>query len=318
MDAVDVDPVVEVRSECADRAGAGAVLARMLDGVRAPRRAPGADAHWTVAAVVTTSAGARSATAEIRDGRGALVAERTVSDRSSASCLALVRAVGAWAQVVVDDELAREVDEGGRDERPAARAPEERRSAIVLSGEAPAFADEGACASARSRAAREGRAIDVGSTLFLRNGAAATGGMFGVAPYVAVALSDRWIVRPSALYGTSTARVPPDQSNSENVSSLGGRLDVCRRMPGNYIDQRGIELDACMGGDAARVWSSRESAWRGTVGPSAVLRGELGYDLALEVRSLLGVNLNRARFMGGDELSPVALGAEIGASVRFR
>ena len=162
-----------------------------------------------------------------------------------------------------------------------------------------------------------GRTFEVGTLLFLRNGAAATGGMFGVSPFVTVSFAERWVVRPSVMYGTSTSRVPPDQSNSENLFSLGGRLDICRRMPGNYIDHRGIEFDACMGGDAARVWSARESVIRGSVGPSAVLRGEIGHNFGLEIRTMLGVNLSRTA-VAGQELPPFVAAAELGGSVRFR
>lgn len=314
MDAVAVDPAVEMRSECADRAQADAVLARMLEGVRAPRRA--SDAHWRVTAVVTTAGpGTRAVNAVIRDGRGELVAERTLGDRAAVGCSALVRAVGAWAQVVVDDALAREAEDAGREERAAAKAADEARPVAT---QAPVGADEGATPLGGARPPSAERALDIGSTVFLRNGAAANGGMFGVAPFVDVLFASRWVLRGAGMYGTSTSRVPPDQSNSENVSSAGGRLDLCRRMPGNYIDQRGIELDLCMGADGVRVWSSRESVWRGTVGPSAVLRGQMGHDVALELRSLLGMNVHRASFMGGDELPPVALGAELGASVRFQ
>ena len=152
--------------------------------------------------------------------------------------------------------------------------------------------------------------------LFLRNGAAASGGMFGISPFVTVAFAEEWVVRPSLAYGTSTSRVPPDQSNSENFHLFGGRLDVCRRIPGNYIDHRGIELDACVGSDMAEAWSNTKSVFRASAGPSAVLRGELGQNFGLEIRTMVGVNLAR----GGldQELPPFIAAAELGGSVRFQ
>jgi hypothetical protein len=163
-----------------------------------------------------------------------------------------------------------------------------------------------------------GRTYEIGTMLFLRNGAAATGGIFGVAPFATMTFAERWVVRPSVGIGTSTSRVPPDQANNENLRSFGGRLDLCRRMPGNYIDHRGIEFDACAGGDTTYVWSDLKEAVRASIGPSAILRGEIGQNFGLEIRSMLGVNLARdGRGMGAD-LPPFVVALELGASVRFR
>ena len=318
VDAVPIDTVIEQRAECSDRAHSEAVLSAALAAARGPRRSSAKDAHWRLTMSVTAAApGIKSADAEIRDDGGRVVAERSVSDRTTGSCLALVRAVGAWAQIILDDELVREHDEAERREREQAAArPEPRSSSTVTGADRPVDADEGPLGASPPKL-RGGRTFEVGTLVFLRNGAAATGGMFGVSPFVTVSLSETWVLRPSLMYGTSTSRVPPDQSNSENLFLLGGRLDVCRRMPGNYIDHRGIEFDACMGGDAAHVWSARESVVRGTIGPSAVLRGELGHNFGLEIRSMLGVNLNRAA-VGGQDLPPFVAAAEVGGSVRFR
>ncbi len=309
MEAVAVDTVIEVLADCSDRTRAEVLHADLLRGARGPRRSQTADARWQMRTVVSTDeSGARSVYAEIRDDGGRLVADRTVSDRTNGSCVALARAAGAWAQIVLDAELAR---------APETRRPEEP-TASSANGWIPEDADRLADTEERRDPAEGTRTYQVGTMLFLRNGAAATGGMFGVAPFLAIAFSERWVLRPSVMYGTSTSRVPPDASNSENVSSIGGRLDACRRLRGNYLDHRGIELDVCLGGDGARVWSSREAVGRGSVGPSAVLRGELGYGFGLEVRPIFGVNLNRARFMDAGELPPFVVAAELGASVRFR
>ncbi len=140
-----------------------------------------------------------------------------------------------------------------------------------------------------------------------------------ISPFAAIAFVEKWVVRPSLAIGTSTARVPPDQSNSENLSSFGGRLDLCRRNAGNYIDRRGIELDVCAGGDSAYVWSARQSVVRASVGPSATLRGEIGQDFALELRTMFGLNLTRTGERGATaDLAPFVAAAELGASVRFR
>ncbi|MBX3222491.1 MAG: hypothetical protein KF795_18380 [Labilithrix sp.] len=319
MDAVPVDSVIEASAECSDRARAEALLSASLAAARGPRRSREEDARWRLTmSVVAAAPGIKAAEARIVDDRGRLVAERSVSDRTAKSCVALARAVGAWAQIVLDDEIVREREEAAFREREAERPPPESRPIRVTAPVESPSVDGGLDDSGGEPRRAEERTLEVGTMLFLRNGAAASGGVFGVSPFVAVAFADKWVLRPSLMYGTSTSRVSVDESSSANLSSIGGRFDVCRRMPGNYIDHRGIEFDACVGGDAARVWSGGEATARGSLGPSVVLRGELGYDFGLEIRSMFGVNLSRAPFMSEEELPPFVAAAELGASVRFR
>jgi hypothetical protein len=319
MDAVAMDVVIEAASDCADRERAEALLTASLSAARGPRRQStnlDGDQHWQLVMRVTAAApGIKAADAAIHDDQGKLVAERRVTDRSAKSCVGLARAVSAWTQIVLDAELVRAHEEDERRAREASLpAPESRPiklSKPLPEGERPdqVQVQEGGAPPSLGR-------FEIGSTLFLRNGAAASGGLFGIAPFVTITVAETWVLRPSVMYGTSTSRVPADQVGGTNFSSLGGRFDVCRRMPGNYIDRRGIEFDACLGGDVASVWSSEGSIVRGSVGPSAVLRGELAHDIGLEIRPLLGVALNRTRFLGG-ELPPFVAGIEFGVSARF-
>ena len=314
VDALPVDAVIESSSDCSDRARADAALASALSAARGPRVGPaGTDRSWRlVMSVRSTAPGTRSAEAQIADDTGRVDAERTVNDRTSGSCLALARAVGAWAQIVLDEELARTpANPEARAERAeTVSAPRPRAETSIAR---PPDADAPALSLRPTGAVRS---VEAGTMLFLRNGVAATGGIFGASPFVAVGFGESWVVRPAILVGTSTSRVPPDASRSANVTAVGGRLDVCRRWPGNYIDRRGIELDACAGGDVVYVASALESAVRGSLGPSAIIRGELGANLALEIRGLVGANLARSG-LGPDAPFFVAA-AELGGSVRFR
>lgn len=317
-----IDVVLEASSSCSDPSRAEKLLSSALATVRGPRRSEGAENHWQLTVQIASVApGIKAADAAILDEQGTIVAERSISERTAESCVGLARAVGAWAQIVIDDALVREHDavdrRAGDPSFPPAEVPSTDTIPIELrparaAAPGPEFED-----SERPPAAKSD-GFEVGSMLFLRNGAAATGGIFGVTSFLTVSIASQWIVRPAVMYGTSTSRAPPDPSNSANVSLLGGRIDVCRRIPGNYIDHRGIEVDVCIGGDAASVWSVHQSVARGSIGPSAVVRGELSHGIGIEIRPLLGVNVNRARFAGGSELPPFVAGAEVGASVRFR
>jgi hypothetical protein len=311
VDAAVVEVVIQVDADCLDRARAEADLAAALAGARGPRRSAEAASRWRLDVKVAAAApGVTSAEASIRDDTGRVVAERTVNGRTTKSCVALARAVGAWAQIVLDDELA------GAHESYRAEGPPGAGPPWVMPAGPPASDGKSPTPRPAPEGPSRGAPFEVGTTLFLRNGVASTGGIFGASPFVTIGVSRAFVVRPSLLVGTSTSRVPPDSSRSANLTALGGRLDFCRRMPGNYIDRRGIELDACAGADVAYVASDLRSAVRASVGPSAILRGELGANFGLEIRGMLGANLARAG-LGADAPFFVAA-AELGGSVRFR
>jgi hypothetical protein len=316
VDVVPVAVVIQADASCADRERAETALENALAAARAPRRSSKADGRWRLRVNVAPSAtGIETATASMTDDRGEVVAERTVSDRTSGKCTALAAAVGAWAELVLDDELTR-APSPPRTEAPREPAMWPVRP-VETTRERPPEADDGLAAPSDARAGAE-RGVDVGALLFLRNGAASTGGMFGIAPFVTVPLSERWLLRPSLMYATSTSRVPPDQSRSANLSWIGGRLDFCGRIPGNYINRRGIEFDMCAGGDVVHIWSDLGSVTRGSLGPAAALRGELGHDIALELRTMAGVALNRNPITNEGDAPPFVTSFELGVSMRFQ
>lgn len=289
VDAVAVEAVLSV---CTDQDRAREALrAALVD----------ADPRFSIDVVVENVApGTKAVTAHIKDDAGIVVSTRTLRDRTTGTCLALVSAIGAWAQMVFDDVARREPEVASPSPVPAPV-----RFAVM-----PVNRDE------PEHPRTPVRTYEVGTTLFLRNGLASTGGVFGVSPFVTVGFSDIWIIRPAFVVGTSTSKVPPDASRNANVTVAGGRLDFCRRFPGNYLDHRGIEFDACAGGDLLWAKSEVSSTLRSSVGPSAVLRGELGSNFGLELRGMLGANLARTG-LGPDAPFFVA-SAEVGGSVRFQ
>ena len=114
--AVDVVMEAPASSYCNDADRARAALEEALVAARAPRhtkKGPGApaDPRWSVSLGVSAQATAtsgKSVDAVIVDDTGAVVARRTIADRAARSCLPLAKAVGAWASLVLDAELARE------------------------------------------------------------------------------------------------------------------------------------------------------------------------------------------------------------------
>jgi len=154
--------------------------------------------------------------------------------------------------------------------------------------------------------------------VYLRNGLMRTGGVAGLSPFLTVELTPSWVLRPSLFFGraTESARAT-DAADGVVVSHLGTRTDFCRRVPGNYIERRGVEADLCVGVEAGIVTPSKGTSTTARVGtgPSVNMRGELGGGVALEIRGLLGANLLQ---FDAEQTPLVFASAEIGVSVRFR
>ena len=340
MDAVVVEAVLEARAECSDADRARAALNEALLAARAPAhggsrphgarptRAAPDGAHWTVTMTVARSEGTRapkSVEAVILDDAGVVVAQRTLTDRSARACLPLARAVGAWASLVLDAEMNRAKDDDGQDV-----APKTASFSASLPAQDPTggVGREGTIrdVAAEPVAKDPPRTIELGTMVYLRNGMTSAGGIAGLAPFITVEVSPGWMLRPGLYFGRSTTRVAVStetlgqETQSAMVSHLGARADLCRRIPGNYVERRGIELDLCGGVEGGAVRSDAAglgTAGRFGIGPSANLRGELGAGLALEVRGLLGANLVNAP-MGGEPNAPLVFAAgELGVSMRL-
>ncbi|HSO40713.1 MAG TPA: hypothetical protein VLT33_49645 [Labilithrix sp.] len=330
MDAVVVEAVLEARAGCSDQEQARAALNEALLVARAPthggprqhgaRLATSAPPHWTVTMTVgPPAAGPKSVEAVIVDDAGTIVAQRTLTDRSARACLPLARAVGAWASLVLDAEMNRARDDDGHDAAPAAApgsavAGSARPDATLVVGR------EGSIADSVPTPAVEGprTAVELGTMVYLRNGLMRTGGVAGLSPFVTVELTPSWVLRPALFFGRSTEKIASSTGDDGAVvSHLGARTDFCRRIPGNYIERRGVEADLCAGVEGGIVTPSKGASTSGRVGvgPSVNMRGELGGGVALEIRALLGSNLIQ---YAAEQTPLVFASAEIGMSVRFR
>jgi hypothetical protein len=265
---------------------------------------------------MTVASGGRapkSVDALIVDDVGRVVARRTLTDRSSTqACLPLARAVGAWASLVLDAELAHVED--AKEVEPPVRMP------TVVSASAPTErpVHEGSESGSPTVGASHPHSVELGTMVYLRNGMTTTGGIVGIAPFVTVELSTGWVLRPALFFGRSTSTISTDVAEPTMVSHVGARTDICRRIPGNYIERRGVELDLCAGVEGGIISTDTHSARQpnparlGT-GPSANLRGELGGGLALEVRGLAGVNV----IQYAPQTPLVFASSELGLSMRL-
>ena len=343
VDAVVVETVLEARGECSDGERARAALNDALLAARAPAhggtrphgaraaRGPSSHegAHWTVTMTVATGleagGGPKSVAASIVDDAGTVVAQRTLTDRSARACLPLARAVGAWASLVLDAEMNRATD----DDEPRGSSAAARSSGSSASASSPrpdpslavGLAREGSIrdSAADSPTPTERKAVELGTMVYLRNGLMTTGGIAGLSPFITVELTPSWVLRPALFFGRSTEEIASSSGESASMlSHLGGRTDICRRIPGNYIERRGIEADLCAGLEGGVVTPStgaNRRAGRMGAGPSVNMRGELGAGVALEIRGLVGANILE---FASQQTPLVFASGELGMSVRFR
>jgi hypothetical protein len=257
------------------------------------------------------------ATGEITDRVGAAVAHRTI-ERPGGECAGLARAIGVWASLVLDEEVQRAVESAPVP--PPAREPppppEPGWPEPALPPDRPPPESQLFLAHAKGE-----RDLEVGATSLLM--AATTGGVFaGGAVFAVVEVGAGWFLRPSLEMGRTVTSI----SASGAFATLGAsRFDACKRIPGNYLEQRGMQLDLCAGPELGfvEVDATGPGAPPGTLllaafGPSIDFRGELGSALSVLIRGVAEVSVPETTANGQVSETPYIARAEVGLSWRFR
>jgi hypothetical protein len=300
--------VVEQPAPCADARTAEEVLGRVLLPSVAPR------GKWTVLVRVKREKDALIAEGEITDDVGAPVAHRAIRKETRAKepeCAALVRAVGVWASLVLDEEVTRARQNDSKPDAPppwpapepppATPAPEQ--SLFLKNPEDRRSFEVGAGASYMYGA--------LGDT-----GAAIAGGHI----FVIMEIAGGWLLRPALAGGRSLS-----STGEIGASWFAARFDTCRRMPGNYIERRGIQMDVCGGLEGGTIALDSDTTNRAVplLAPGATLaiRGELASDLSAEVRGLVGVNLIRPKLfetIDGSAVRPLLVYARVELALTWR
>ncbi len=302
--------VVEASASCADSARVEELLRREL----APARTPGP--AWIVTMRVdrpspATRSSAVRAEGEIVDGDGVRIARRVVSgERNRAGdCEGLARAVGVWASLVLDAERSR-ADASSQ----AKMAPP-----IVASTDGPENTPWPAPMAIEPRLPEhdwylhhdDHRTLEFGVGAFLMTGAAG-GPMAGATPYFLIEAGRGVFLRPSLLFGaTLTSFGSSDNASPPSADLAAARFDACARLPGLYMQDHGIQLDMCAGGDVGITLLSAPFSAPSmpvsnaqvlipfvSLGPSVDLRGELGSALAISIRGIAGINATAGTWDG--------------------
>ena len=258
-------------------------------------------------------------TANLDDAQGNAIAHRVIETTASDRCDGVVSALGIWAGLVLDAEVAK------------AKA---HPKVLVASNATTAAANNGNTATASnatSDAARlpeitpdatlpqqHRRTIEIGASAMLSNSpltlydAALVGGDV----FTLVEIVHSFFLRPS-LGGAASLGGGP-------AAYFDARVDACLRVPGNYVEHRGLLLDMCAGTEVAGLYHQTASVGGApapsttdaifAISPTIGLRGDLASDLAVEVRGLANFNVAHT----GDTTQLLSVRAEVGLTWRVR
>ncbi len=311
MDAAEPPKIVfEQPAACTDVAKAE----EALRGALAPSTAPAKG--WTVRVRVTRDHGSLHATGEISDAAGAPVATRAL-DKTGAECAGLGRALGVWASLVLDSEVQRAIEEA-----PVPKPPPEPAEAAWPAPTPPPEKPPPESQLFLAHSAEE-RDVEIGAAAALMTGTG-SGVLAGATLFEVSEVGAGWYLRPSLAAVRSVTELA---TGSEGYATLGaGRFDACKRIPGNYLEQRGLQLDVCAGPEVGFVSVAGSGASSASqtlpllgLGPSIDFRGELGNALSVLVRGVADLNVLPESTADGRVSEAVLLArAEVGLSWRLR
>jgi hypothetical protein len=297
--------VIEEPAACSDQARADEILRRTMLPARAPV------AGWTL----SLRASKDKAEGEITDESGSPVAHRAFA-RANGDCAGLARAVGVWANLVLDEEMKRP--------RPA-KPPVVKAASAEAPPPWPAPAvNEKPSPEQFTLLKHEAdkRSMEAGVATFFMGGLG-TKGFAGVQAFMTVEMSGAVFVRPSLALGRTFSSVIQDVYGTWGAA----RFDTCVRLPGMYRERVGLQLDGCLGADIGFTIFDRESGAQGpatsrtlpffSMGPLLSLRGELSGPLSAELRGVGGLNVIRET-LEGIEPGLFVWRTEIGLSWRLR
>lgn len=305
---MDFEPaiVIEAHDACADSVKADGWVRESMRGSMSPR------GIWTVR---VSSVSPLHVIGVLEDEHNLAVAHRDMYLKSSHECEGTMHAVGVWASLVLDTEVGRSHEREAEALRVASQSTQDTAN---TSNNVPAVTDTKSAVVTEDADGGVPRKhvsrIEIGASSMLASGVGGLSPTYvGASAFVFVEAGFGLFLRPSVTYGHSLGDLSVNWGSS--------RFDLCGRVPGNYIDRRGLQLDVCFGPEAG-IMSLRGSDQQSRIrplfgfGPTISLRGELASDLAVEVRGASAYNI-----VHGEELDPIAplsLRAEVGLSWGLR
>jgi len=283
---------MELPAPCSERNAAADLFVDALKQASAPE--PG----WTIHVGVRRERSMLRAQGELTDTKGTVVASRDFSVRGE-SCAPLARAIGVWASLVLDQRNAEVRAEAPPEPpksnpAPAAKVPPPASAPPAETATGPVWPQpQGAERPYPEQAlflrhTPDARTMELGLSTFLMN-AGDSGALAGGSVFMVAEIPGGIFLRPKLSYGRNFR---PLQNVGDESRALGtARVDACLRMPGFYLERRGLAVDLC-GGLEGGFLSEGETDTRpartlayGAFGPGLGLRGEFANDFVAEVRA---------------------------------
>lgn len=312
--------VVDAHDVCPDLDRAQQALREALGGSVAPQTG------WRLRVFDERRGSHYIVTANLDDAQGTGVAHRELDATVSDRCDGVISAVGVWAALVLDGEVQKAHERAKTAHatrgRPVATGPQDPEDfpdhhpptgANAKPGEATGAGAAAGAVSPDAGASNPARsALEIGASGTLQNSpvlgtdAALVGGDL----FALVEVVRSFFLRPSIAAAVSIGTP---------VSYLETRMDACLRVPGNYVEHRGLLLETCAGVELGALDRDEGQPTHTTdaifsLGPTIGLRGDLASDLSVEVRGLAGFNVVHS----GDAIGLLSVRAELGLTWRIR
>ena len=303
--------VVDAHDVCPDLDRAQDALRAALGSSVAPR------AGWRLRVFDERRGSHYIVTANLDDAQGNGVAHRVIDSTAADRCDGIISALGVWAALVLDAEAAKARER-------AKTAPEKTTTSVAATSAHPEDSPENRAPVVRAAPAQPAEAdagapaqrstIEIGASGTLQNSPLTTpdsGALVGGDLFALLEIARSFFLRPSIAAAMTVGAGPS--------SYFWTRLDACLRVPGNYVDHRGLLLETCAGTEVGAFDHDEGTSAHGTdaifsVGPTIGLRGDLASDLSVEVRGLAGFNVAHT----GDNIGLLSMRAELGLTWRLR
>ncbi len=248
-------------------------------------------------------------TANLDDAQGNAVAHRVIDATASDRCDGVISALGIWAALVLDAEVSK------AKAHPKPVKPETQTPTTATgdnAGNTPNVMVSTGVANADAGVPQpHQRTIEIGASATLMNSplTSTDAALVGGDVFTLVEIMRSFFLRP-AIAGAS--------SLGAAAVYVAPRMDACLRVPGNYVEHRGLLLETCAGTEFG-VFDHGTGATHSTdvlfaIGPTIGLRGDLASDLSVEVRGLANFNVVHT----GGEIALLSLRAELGLTWRLR
>lgn len=298
--------VVDAHDVCANLDQAQAALHDALGGSVAPEKG------WRLRVFDERRGSHIIVTANLDDAQGNAVAHRVIDATASDRCDGVISALGIWAALVLDAEVGK-AKAHPKPEKPETSSTTPNATGDNASNTPNVMVPTGIANADAGVPQPHQRTIEIGASATLMNSPLTTtdAALVGGDVFTLVEIMRSFFLRP-AIAGAS--------SLGAAAIYIAPRMDACLRVPGNYVEHRGLLLETCAGTELGifdhgpSPSSPHQTDVLFALGPTIGLRGELASDLSVEVRGLANFNVVHT----GGEIALLSLRAELGLTWRLR